>query len=249
MRGKRKFFLVGLMAAMFLLVLGTGVAGASSIVLQVDNPLMTVDGSNKEIDPGQGTAPVIVDQRTFVPIRAIVEAMGGTMGWTAAEKKVTIGYQGTSVELWIGNEEAMINGQKKILEVVPFVSETGRTMLPLRFVIENLGAQVAWDGASKRITITYGEGDGAQVADFSGTWLLNNGCLMVLTQSGSQVSGTYDQGSWMVSGTVTGDVLDGQYYTDTEGYRFVVTMAAGGNSFDGLEYYSDTPWELHGDKQ
>jgi hypothetical protein len=249
MRGNKKFFLVGLVTAAFLLVLGAGVAGASSIVLQVDNPLMTEDGSNKEIDPGQGTAPVIVDQRTFVPIRAIVEAMGGAMGWEAAEKKVTISCQGTSVELWIGNEEAMINGQKEILEVVPFVSETGRTMLPLRFVIENLGAQVAWDGASRRITITYGEGAGDQVADFSGTWLLNNGSLLVLTQSGSQVSGTYDEGSWMVSGTVTGDVLDGQFYSDTEGYRFVVTMAADGNSFDGLEYYSDTPWDLHGDKQ
>ncbi|MCG9969194.1 copper amine oxidase N-terminal domain-containing protein [Pelotomaculum terephthalicicum JT] len=161
---------------------------------------------------------------------------------------MTISCQGTSVELWIGNEEAKINGQKKILEVVPFVSETGRTMLPLRFVIENLGAQVAWDGTDKRITITYGEGDGDQVADFSGTWLLNNGCLMELTQSGSQVSGTYDQGSWMVSGTVTGNVLEGQFYSDTEGYRFVVTMSNDGKSFDGLEYYSDTPWELHGEE-
>jgi len=161
---------------------------------------------------------------------------------------VTINCQGTSVELWIGNEEAKINGQKKILEVVPFVSETGRTMLPLRFVIENLGAQVAWDGTDKRITITYGEGAGVQVADFSGTWLLNNGCLMELTQSGSQVSGTYDQGSWMVSGTVTGNVLEGQFYSDTEGYRFVVTMSNDGKSFDGLEYYSDTPWELHGEE-
>ncbi|NPV93158.1 MAG: copper amine oxidase N-terminal domain-containing protein [Firmicutes bacterium] len=218
------------------------------MVLQVGNPSMTVDGAAKEIDPGQGTAPVIVDDRTFVPIRAIVETMGGTMGWEAVEKKVTIDYQGTTVELWIGNEEAKINGQQKILEVVPFVSATGRTMLPLRFVIENLGAQVAWDGASKRITITYGEGDGAQVANFSGTWMLGNGCPMALTQSGSQVSGTYDQGSWMVSGTVTGNVLEANYYNGTDTVRFHVTMAADGKSFDGLEYYSDTPAELHGDK-
>ena len=38
---------------------------------------MTVNGVSRAIDP-QGTVPVIVESRTFLPIRAIVEALGGT---------------------------------------------------------------------------------------------------------------------------------------------------------------------------
>nr|WP_312038105.1 LamG-like jellyroll fold domain-containing protein [Pelotomaculum terephthalicicum] len=85
-----------------------------------------------------------------------MEAMGGTMGWTASESKVTIGYQGTSIDLWIGQNTARVNGQEKALDVAPFVSATGRTMLPLRFVTESLGSQVQWDGATQSITITSG---------------------------------------------------------------------------------------------
>ncbi|MGB9730180.1 MAG: copper amine oxidase N-terminal domain-containing protein, partial [Thermoprotei archaeon] len=39
-------------------------------------------------------------------------------------------------------------------KVVPEIIN-GRTMLPLRFVAESLGADVQWDGTTKTITITY----------------------------------------------------------------------------------------------
>jgi hypothetical protein len=50
---------------------------------------MTVNGVKKEIDPGRGTVPVIVKGRTLVPIRAIIEELGGTIGWDGNERKVT----------------------------------------------------------------------------------------------------------------------------------------------------------------
>ncbi|MCH5185415.1 MAG: hypothetical protein J1F64_04730, partial [Oscillospiraceae bacterium] len=55
--------------------------GETIITLQIDNPNMTVDGRSEEIDPGRGTTPVIVNDRTLVPIRAIIEAVGGTVDW------------------------------------------------------------------------------------------------------------------------------------------------------------------------
>jgi hypothetical protein len=51
------------------------------ITLQIDNPQMTVNDEVSEIDPGNGTTPVIVSDRTLVPIRAIIEAMGGSVDW------------------------------------------------------------------------------------------------------------------------------------------------------------------------
>jgi hypothetical protein len=61
--------------------------------------------------------------------------------------------------LQIGNANALVNGNNKLidpqnLKVVPEIIN-GRTMLPLRFVAESLGADVQWDGTTRTITITY----------------------------------------------------------------------------------------------
>ena len=131
------------------------------ITLQPNNPMMTVNGVQQEIDPGRGTKPVIVAKwgRTVVPIRAIVEALGGTIGWDGTERKVTINFKDTVIELWIGKPQAKVNGETKWIDsnnhsVKPIIVN-GRTMLPLRFVAENLGCKVDWNSNTKTITITY----------------------------------------------------------------------------------------------
>ncbi len=131
------------------------------ITLQPDNPMMTVNGTSQEIDPGRGTKPVIIAKwsRTVVPIRAIVEALGGTIGWEGTEKKVTINFKDTVIELWINKPQAKVNGVTKWIDsanhnVKPIIVNS-RTMLPLRFVAENLGCTVGWDAATKTITIIY----------------------------------------------------------------------------------------------
>jgi sugar lactone lactonase YvrE len=131
------------------------------ITLQPGNPIMTVNGVSQEIDPGRGTKPVIIAKwgRTVVPIRAIVEALGGTIGWDGTERKVTINLNETTIELWIGKPKASVNGEMKWIDekdhsVKPIIVN-GRTMLPLRFVTESLGCKVDWDPATKTITITY----------------------------------------------------------------------------------------------
>ena len=131
------------------------------ITLQPDNPYMTVNGVQQEIDPGRGTKPVIIPKwgRTVVPIRAIVEALGGTIEWDGTERKVTINFNGTVIELWIDKPQARVNGEMKWIDpnnhdVKPIIINS-RTMLPLRFVAESLGCTVQWDAATRTITITY----------------------------------------------------------------------------------------------
>ena len=131
------------------------------ITLQPDNPMMTVNGVQQEIDPGRGTKPIIIPKwgRTVVPIRAIVEALGGTIEWDGTERKVTIHFNGTTIELWIDKPQAKVNGKMKWIDpnnhdVKPIIVNS-RTMLPLRFVAENLGCTVGWDAATRTITITY----------------------------------------------------------------------------------------------
>ncbi len=131
------------------------------IALQPDSKTMTVNGVRKEIDPGRETKPVIIPKwgRTVVPIRAIVEASGGTIGWDPKERKVTINFNDTVINLWIDKPKAEVNGVMKWIDpnnhdVKPIIVN-GRTMLPLRFVAENLGCKVDWDPTTRTITITY----------------------------------------------------------------------------------------------
>ncbi|MCX7841827.1 MAG: copper amine oxidase N-terminal domain-containing protein [Clostridia bacterium] len=129
-------------------------AKKGQIVLFIGNAYMKVNGMSKEIDPGKGTKPVIVDSRTVLPIRAIVEELGGTIGWDGNEKKVTIQLNSKTLELWIGCNTTKVNGVEKNTDVAPQIIN-GRTMLPLRYIIDNLGYEVIWEGTAKSVTINY----------------------------------------------------------------------------------------------
>lgn len=103
-------------------------------------------------------APFIQDGRTYVPVRFVAQPFSAQVIWNAKERKVTLIHKNT-IELWIGNPIAKINGENIAIDkdntnISPFIVE-GRTMLPLRFVSESLGAKVIWDGLLKKITIEY----------------------------------------------------------------------------------------------
>ena len=124
------------------------------IQLQIGSSAMLVDGRSLVLE----AAPVILNSRTLLPIRAVVEAVGGSITWEASTQKVTIVRDDKTVELWIGRNIAGVSGRSVNVDsdpkVVPIIM-SGRTLLPLRFVAEALALDVQWDAATKTITITY----------------------------------------------------------------------------------------------
>ncbi|RLD15752.1 MAG: hypothetical protein DRI22_02075 [Caldiserica bacterium] len=107
-------------------------------------------------------APIIREGRTLLPIRYVAEALGATVGWNGEEQKVTITFKGTTIELWIGKNTAKVNGEYKLIDptnpnVKPIIIPPGRTMLPIRFIAENLGCKVDWDPNLREVKITYPE--------------------------------------------------------------------------------------------
>src|SRR5664280_3119177 len=125
------------------------------VVLQIGKSTFTVNGASKTLD----SPPIIKNGRTLVPIRAIIEALAGTVGWDGITKKATVTLGKKTIALWIGKSTATVNGVSTLIDstdakVVPEIIN-GRTMLPLRFVAENLGATVGWDQNTQTITITY----------------------------------------------------------------------------------------------
>uniref|UniRef100_A0A7C4U176 Copper amine oxidase-like N-terminal domain-containing protein n=1 Tax=Caldisericum exile TaxID=693075 RepID=A0A7C4U176_9BACT len=132
-----------------------------TIVLQVNNPYMYVNGEKCEIDPGRGTAPVIIPgwNRVVLPIRAIVEKLGGIVDWDPRQQIVIIKMENKTIELQIGNNIARVNGREVVIDssnpLVKPIIINDRTMVPLRFVAEQIGCSVLWSDKDKKITLEY----------------------------------------------------------------------------------------------
>ena len=129
------------------------------IVYKLESPYMSVNDVEKEIDPGRGTKPLIIKEweRTVVPIRSLVETLGGKISWEEKSKKVDIELKDKRISLWINNPKASVNGNTVWIDdenhnVKPIIIN-GRTMIPLRFIGENLGSTVIWKEETKSIIL------------------------------------------------------------------------------------------------
>ncbi len=122
------------------------------VSLEIDNPIMAVNGENAEIDEGRGTAPAILNGRTLVPIRAIIEAFGGEVLWNGSTSTVQLSMAEDVISLKIDSADARFNNRTYTLDTAPCIIN-GRTMLPIRFIAESFNLGVAWDGDSRRVTI------------------------------------------------------------------------------------------------
>ena len=127
--------------------------GATVVALQIDNPMMTVDNVPSEIDEGRGTVPVIIDGRTLVPIRAIIEALGGTVAWNGEKSEITLTYKEDIIKLTINSNSAFLNDAESTLDVAPAIINE-RTMLPIRYIAESFKFNVDWNSELKVVTIT-----------------------------------------------------------------------------------------------
>ncbi|MBQ3463874.1 MAG: copper amine oxidase N-terminal domain-containing protein, partial [Clostridia bacterium] len=121
-----------------------------------DTIKISVNGSRVYPD----SDPVIINDRTMVPIRAVAEAMGFSVGWDAPSQCVTMTQGNFDVQVMIGSTwiTKYLNGQVSEYgqtDVVPQIIND-RTYLPLRAVGEALGATVDWDGNTRSVYITDG---------------------------------------------------------------------------------------------
>jgi hypothetical protein len=113
---------------------------------------------NGEYVEDMPVTPIIrsdMNDRSFLVVRYVVKHLNASIAYDSAQKMVTIiTAQGKKIQLWIGKTKAMIDGKEVAIDptdtkgtVKPFISGDGYTMLPLRFVSDQLGAkQVKWHG-------------------------------------------------------------------------------------------------------
>ena len=102
--------------------------------------------------------PEITGDRTFVPFRAVLEAMGAKVDYDPQTRTVSAQRDGVTVTMVPGRKELNVteDGQTRAVEmdVAPYIKESnGRTYLPIRYAAEVLGYTVGWDGVSRTVII------------------------------------------------------------------------------------------------
>lgn len=124
----------------------------SSLVLKIwiGNSIGYVNDKKIELE----TPPIIINKRTMVPLRFIIENFGGDIYWDSTDSSIKIVFSEKEILMWINNRVAYINGEKYILDSPPIIIN-GRTLVPVRFVVEALGANVFWNPIDSGVTIIY----------------------------------------------------------------------------------------------
>ena len=99
------------------------------------------------------SAPYIdSNSRLMVPLRAISEALGAQVRWDEKNRTVIITRSGSTAVFRIDSTSATLNGQSKIMDTCPVIRNE-RTMVPVRYVGEYLGAEVNWDQDTRTVSI------------------------------------------------------------------------------------------------
>lgn len=93
----------------------------------------------------------VIDGSTIVPISFIQQIVPVDSKVDGAN--ITMAMNGDTLAMKLGSKQAVVNGQDKVMPLSP-LTDREQIMVPLRFVLENLGAQVAWNASTYEITVT-----------------------------------------------------------------------------------------------
>lgn len=143
----KKCFVIFLIIALLMGIPGAVFAQDSEINVYIDR--------EKVYFPDQ--QPLInSDNRTLVPVRFVSQGLGAEVKWDGAKQQVSVKQNSKTILLNIGEKNARIDGTEVILDTSASLVNS-RTMVPLRFVSECLGAQVRWSAADYVVYITTSE--------------------------------------------------------------------------------------------
>ena len=129
--------------------------GVIEISFKVGDDTLLINGNKVTVEKPYVVEVENVGGVTLVPLRVITEAFGAKVDWEDETQKIFISCENTEIELQIGNIIAKINGRQQALLTAPELP-TDYTMVPLRFISENFGAEVSYDDATMAISVTKG---------------------------------------------------------------------------------------------
>lgn len=125
----------------------SGSSNKIEISFKVGDEILKINGEDVKVEK-----PVVINGITLVPLRVISEAFGAQITWDGNARLVTLDYSGVNIKLYIDKKIAFVDGNEvELLEAPRIINE--KTMVPLRFITENFGADVEYQSDTKLITV------------------------------------------------------------------------------------------------
>lgn len=163
--------------------------------------------NGKELQPE--FPPFIENGYTYLAVRTMADIIGvADVAWDADARTVTLALDGTSVQLTIDSDHAVIDGAAVYTGVKPVI-RNDRTYLPVRFIAETFGASVGWDNASKTVSVVYNSAVDAETELY---WLSK----IVYAEAGAEPY----EGKLAVANVVLNRVKSNQFADTIEGVVF-----------------------------
>lgn len=147
------FVALCLMATMVPAAFAADAKATGAITLTIGSSTMSVNGTSTTID-AEGSRATLYKGYTMLPLRSVVENMGGTVSWNAANQQITMKYNGSTVSMTLGSKTAYANGVAKSMSVAPF-TDNGRTYVWLRSLEFFPGVTVDWRADTRQATVVY----------------------------------------------------------------------------------------------
>ncbi len=140
---------------LFLASLSAAVIIFSAVSAQASDISIIVNGQKIETE----TPAVIVNDRTFVPLRAVSEALGCDVAWDGDTKGITLTDGDSMYFTWIGRDHVFKTTATEledttVLETAPVIMNDF-TMIPFRAISEMFGAEVDWNGDTFEVSVKY----------------------------------------------------------------------------------------------
>jgi len=140
---KTKYIALALLLGFLMLIPNLIVEAAPNVTVKVDGNTVSFPDQKPYIDS---------NDRTMVPVRAPMEAMGCKVEWNDKTRQATITKAGNTAVFTIGSNTYTVNGAKKTMDTQAVITGD-RTAFPIRFAAEAMGARVDWDASTYTVNI------------------------------------------------------------------------------------------------
>ena len=144
----------------FITLLVAAIISMSVSAMAADDIKVYVNGEQVEFD----VKPVIENERTLVPMRAIFEALGAEVDWNQETETVSATRGSDTVRITINSNQLFKNNKAVELDVPAKIIDE-RTLVPVRAISESFDADVQWDGATQTVNITMDKADPTKEPD------------------------------------------------------------------------------------
>jgi len=166
------FYLTTILVLIFTISTSTVLAKADKslpqeVELTLGSNIVIIDGESHQLE----IFPFILDGTTLLPVRFVAQdVLGAIVDWDSAKKEISISREDQKINLWLNRNVASVNGEGFNLQQAPTL-HNDRTLVPLRFLSENMGLNVRYETTTKKIFISQDKDNEIEVtppiADFS----------------------------------------------------------------------------------